>query len=94
MIDTGGTLIKAAEILKQKRAREIWACATHGIFSKDKDGIEAKEKIEKSCLKKVIVTNSIPQENNNKIEVVSLADLFAETIYRISHGLSVSELFK
>ena len=89
MIDTAGTLCRAAEILKNKGAKEIWACATHGIFSKD-----AKEKIDKSCLKKIIITDSIPQDRNKKIEVVSLVDLFAETIYRISHGLSVSELFK
>jgi len=89
MIDTGGTLCKAAEILKNKGAKEIWACATHGIFSKD-----AIEKIDNSCFKKIIITDSIPQNGNEKIELVSLVDLFAETIYRISHGLSVSELFK
>lgn len=89
MIDTGGTLIKAAETLKQKGAREIWACATHGIFSKN-----AKEKLNSSSLNKIIITDSIPQNNDGKIEVVSLVDLFAETIYRISHGISVSELFE
>ena len=89
MIDTAGTLCKAAEILKQKGAGDIIACATHGIFSKD-----AKQKIEYSSLKKVIVTDSIPQGESGKIEVISLIDLFAETIFRISHGISVSELFK
>src|SRR3989344_1886534 len=89
MIDTGGTVIKAAEILKQKGAEEIWAVATHGIFSKD-----AIEKLNNSPLNKIIVTDSIHQNTDGKIEVVSLADLFAEAIYRISHGLSVSELFK
>jgi len=89
MIDTAGTLCKAAEILKNKDAKEIWACATHGIFSKN-----ARERINNSCFKKIIITDSIPQNTNGKIEIVSLVDLFAETIYRISHGLSVSELFK
>lgn len=89
MIDTAGTLCKAAEILKNSGAKEIWACATHGVFSKD-----AMEKIDNSCLKKVIITDSIPQNGNSKIEVVSLVDLFAEVIYRISHGESISELFK
>lgn len=89
MVDTAGTLCKAAEKLKNKGAKNILACATHGIFSK-----YAKEKIDNSCLEKMIVTDSIPQNGNKKIEVVSLMNLFAETIYRISHGLSVSELFK
>ena len=89
MIDTAGTLCKSASILKQKGAKRIWACATHGIFSKD-----AIEKINISYLEKVIITDSIPQEKAGKIEIISLADLFAEAIYRISHGYSVDELFK
>jgi ribose-phosphate pyrophosphokinase len=89
MIDTAGTLCKAAELLQNRGAKEVWACATHGIFSKD-----AIEKINNSCFKKIIITDSIPQKGNEKIEIVGLVDLFAETIYRISHGLSVSELFK
>ena len=89
MIDTAGTLCKAAEVLKEKGALKIWACATHGLFSKD-----AVEKLRNSCLDKVIVTDSIPQKDLDKIEIVSLTGLFAETIYRISHGQSVSELFR
>ena len=89
MIDTAGTLCKAAEVLKKKGALKIWACATHGLFSKD-----AVDKLRDSCLDKVIVTDSIPQKDLDKIEVVSLTGLFAETIYRISHGKSVSELFR
>lgn len=89
MIDTAGTLCKASEILKEKGALKIWAAATHGLFS-----LDALNKIKDSCLDKVIVTNSVPQKNLGKIEVVSLAGLFAEAIYRISHGKSVSELFR
>jgi ribose-phosphate pyrophosphokinase len=89
MIDTAGTLCRSAEILKQRGAKQIYACATHGIFSKD-----AKERINNSFLDKVIVTDSIPQDKDGKIEIVSLTDLFAEAIYRISHGESISELFK
>ncbi len=89
MVDTAGTLCKAAEILKEKGALRIWTCATHGLFSKD-----AIEKLSRSCFEKVIITDSIPQKNFEKIEVVSLADLFSEVIYRISHGQSVSELFR
>ncbi len=89
MIDTAGTLCKAAGVLKQKGAKKIFACATHGIFSKD-----AKEKIQASSLDKVFITDSIPQKTQGKIEIISLTNLFAETIFRISHGISVSELFE
>ena len=89
MIDTAGTLCKAADTLRKKGALKIWACATHGIFSKD-----AMDKLRDSCLDKVIVTDSIPGKNLDKVEVVSLTSLFAEVIYRISHGQSVSELFR
>ena len=100
LIDTAGTLCKAAGVLKEKGALQIWACATHGLFS-----LDALDKIDKSCLDKVIVTDSIPQKDfgsnkstlvadGAKLEVVSLTGLFAETIYRISHGQSVSELFR
>jgi ribose-phosphate pyrophosphokinase len=88
MIDTGGTLCKAAEMLKQKGAQKIYACATHGLFNKD-----AVEKLHSAPFEKIIITDSIPQQSRGKIEVVSLADLFAESIFRISHGESVSELF-
>jgi ribose-phosphate pyrophosphokinase len=89
MIDTAGTLCKAADVLRKKGAQQIFACATHGLFSKD-----AKEKIENSALNKVIITDSIPQKVEGKIEIISLVNLFADTIYRISHGISVSELFQ
>ncbi len=89
MIDTAGTLCKAAEVLKQKGAQQIFACATHGIFSNN-----AKQRIESSALDKVVITDSIPQQSQGKIEVISLTNLFAETIFRISHGISVSALFE
>jgi len=89
MIDTAGTLCKASEVLKQKGAQQIFACATHGIFSKN-----AKEKIQSSSLDKVFITDSIPQQTDGKIEIISLTNLLAETIFRISHGISVSALFE
>ncbi len=88
MIDTAGTLCKAAKVLKENGAQRIWACATHGLFSKD-----AVEKLSCSDFEKVIITDSIHNENRGKIEVVSLKNLFAEAIFRISHGESLSELF-
>jgi len=87
MIDKGGTLITAAEELKKAEAKIIYACATHGVFS------QGFKKLEESPLEKIIITDSIPQKRDGKIEVVSLTDLFAETIHRISHGKSVSKLF-
>ena len=88
MIDTAGTLCRAANELVEKGVKKVYACATHGIFSKD-----ARQRIENSCLEKVIVTDSIPQENQGKIEVVTLKDLFAEVVYRIAHKSSISELY-
>ncbi len=88
MIDSAGTLCKSAEILREKRAKRIYACATHGLFSKN-----AVERINDSCLEKVLITDSIPQKSNGKIEVVSLTGLFGEAIHRVSHGESISELF-
>ena len=93
MIGSGGTLIKAAEILKERGANQIYACATHGIFNSN-----AKENLTNSPLDKIIVTDSIPQDKDikedDKIDVVTLTNLFAETIFRISHGQSISEMFR
>ena len=89
MIDTGGTICKAGDVLKEKGALKVWVCATHGVFSND-----AIERLNNSAFEKVIVTDSIPLQSEGKIEVVSLAELFAQAIYRISHGKSVSELFR
>lgn len=91
MIDTGGTLIKGAEALLEDGALEVYACATHPVFSGN-----AIENIKKSCIKKVIVTNTIRLDKENlcdKIEVLSVAKLFAEAIDRIHNNRSVSELF-
>jgi len=93
MIDTAGTLCEVAKIAKEQGAKHIYACATHGIFSTDKKGATARQKLQDSVLEKIIITDSIPQKPGGKIEVVSLTDLFANVIYRISHGISVHELF-
>jgi len=92
LIDSGGTLCKAADTLKQAGANKIYACATHGEFSGN-----AIEKITCSNIDKVIITDSVPKENkfiSDKIEIISLAPLFADVIFRISQGLSISELFE
>ena len=92
MIDTAGTLCHAAKALKEKGAREIYACATHAVLSGP-----ALERINESCLAEVVVTNSIPQDDKvkacSKLRVLSVAELLAEAIRRINGDESVSSLF-
>jgi ribose-phosphate pyrophosphokinase len=92
MIDTAGTLCQAAKALKEKGAREIYACATHAVLSGP-----ALERINESCLEEVVVTNSIPLDDKvkacPKLRVLSVAELLAEAIRRINGDESVSSLF-
>lgn len=88
MVDSGNTLIKAAQTARKQGAKKVYAYCTHGIFSGD-----ARDKIGKE-LDLIIVSNSIYQPQQDKIEVVSLNDFFAEAIYRTSRGKSLSELFE
>ena len=90
MIDTAGTLCKAAAMLKENGANKVYAFATHGVLSG-----KANENIENSCLERVIVTNSIPEKNSSeKIVHLSVGILIAEAIRRIQNNESLSELFK
>jgi len=92
IIDTAGTLVKAAQLLADSGAKEVIACATHGVFSGN-----AIEKINGSVLKEVYVTDSIPQERNaklcDKLKVLSIAPLLARAIYRLHEEKSLSILF-
>ncbi len=91
MIATAGSITQAAFALKEKGARDIYAGATHGIFSGP-----ALERIENSPLKEIVVTDTIPQDafkSNPKIRVLSIAPLLAEAIKRIHREQSVSSLF-
>jgi len=93
MIDTAGTLCSASNILDQKGAKSIYACATHGIFSAD-----AIQNINNSALTKVIVTDSIYLDENksgatDRIKVLPIAGLIADAIERIHEDRSVSPLF-
>ncbi|MCL5037801.1 MAG: ribose-phosphate pyrophosphokinase [Chloroflexi bacterium] len=93
MIATAGTLMQAAETLKQRGAKEVYACATHPIMSK-----KALELIEESPLKEVVITDTIPLPENKKfsgkIVVQSIANLLGEAIKRNYFNLSVSKLFR
>jgi len=91
MIDTGGTLIKAAEVLIKSGARSVYATATHGIFSKD-----AIEHLADSPIAEVVVTDTIfqpPAKSHPKIKVLTVSALLAEAIFRIHREESVSSLF-
>jgi ribose-phosphate pyrophosphokinase len=92
MVDTAGTLCAAAEILMKAGAKEVYACCSHGVLSGP-----AIERIEKSQIKKLVITNSIPLSgaalNCKKIEVLSVGGLLAEAIDRIHSEDSVSSLF-
>ena len=92
LIDTGGTLVKGAEALMEKGAASVSACATHAVLSGD-----AVSRIEASCLKEVVLTNSIPLSNvagkSTRIKSLSVAKLLAEAIRSIHEETSVSVLF-
>lgn len=90
-IASGGTLCEAAEFLKKHGARRVLATATHPIFSAN-----AAERIEEAFIEKVVVTDTVPlteEETQGKVEVISVAPMFAEAINRIHDGRSVSRLF-
>ena len=91
IVDTAGTITKAAEVLKNFGAKKVYACATHAVLSGP-----AIERIENSVIEKFIVTDTIPlpeEKKIDKIEVVSVAPIFAEAIRRIHMDESVSILF-
>ncbi len=91
-VDTAGTLVEVATLLKEQGAHDIYAAATHGVLSG-----RAVERIEESPLKQVIVTDTLPARryvNSGKIGVVSVAPLLGEAIQRIHSGQSVGALFQ
>lgn len=89
MIDTAGTICKAAGILKDKGALSVRAVATHAVLSG-----EAYERIENSALDEVVFTDSIPlKQQCSKIKVISVADMFAETIRNVVTHRSISDNF-
>ena len=90
IVDTGGTLCRAARIIKDNGATTVRALVTHPLLSGD-----AYKKIENSELEELVVTDTIPlRKENPKIHVISTADLFAEVIHRLKRKESISSLFK
>ena len=93
IIDSGGTIINAAEALINRGAKEVHVYITHGVLSG-----EAVNKIKKSKIKKLVITDTIDNSNKIKkarnIEVLTISNLLGEAIKRISNSTSVSDLFK
>ena len=92
MADTCGTLCLAAQHLSEAGAQSVFGLVTHGILSG-----KALKNIQESALEKLIVTNTLPKEENvarcNKIEVIDIGGVLAEVIRRSHYGESVSKLF-
>ncbi|WP_037317812.1 ribose-phosphate pyrophosphokinase [Salegentibacter sp. Hel_I_6] len=89
MVDTAGTLTKAANLMMERGAISVRAICTHPVLSG-----EAYERIEKSKLQELIVTDSIPlRQQSDKIKVVSCADLFADVMSRVHKNKSISSKF-
>ncbi|WP_040293040.1 ribose-phosphate diphosphokinase [Acetonema longum] len=91
IVDTAGSLSEGAAALKAHGAKEVYACCTHPVLSPP-----AIERIEASCIKELVVTNSIPvlpEKRTAKVKVLSVAPLFGEALIRIYGDLSVSKLF-
>ena len=93
IIDSGGTIVNAADALAKRGAKEVHVYATHGVLSGD-----AVKKIKNSKIKNLVITDSIDSSDKLKkvrnIEVLSISILLAEAIKRISNSTSVSDLFK
>ena len=93
IIDSGGTIINAAQALKKRGAKEVYVYITHGVLSGD-----AVKKIKDSVIKNLVITDTIDNlekvKSAKNIEVLSISGLMGEAIKRISNSTSVSDLFK
>ena len=93
IISTGGTMCKAAELLLEKGAKDVYACITHGLFVSD-----CIEKLNASSFKEIVITNSVHHSTDRinscpKLKVLSIAPLISEAIFRICMNMSLSEVF-
>jgi ribose-phosphate pyrophosphokinase len=92
MIDTAGTLAAGAKLLRQEGARQIYACATHAVFSEP-----AIERLSSGLFEEVIVTNTIPVDESRRfpqLTLLTVANIIGETIWRIHEDSSVSSMFR
>ncbi len=89
MIDTAGTLTKAADMLMEKGALSVTAYCTHGVLSG-----KAMERVQKSKLKELVITDTIPHDSlPDKVKVISVAELFANVMQKVHHHESISSHF-
>ncbi len=89
MVDTAGTLTKAADLMIERGAISVRAIATHALLSGN-----AYERIENSKLSELIVTDSIPlKQHSDKVRIISCAELFADVMHRVHHNTSISSKF-
>jgi ribose-phosphate pyrophosphokinase len=93
LADTANTITRAAKLLKGHGATAVYALLTHGVLSGD-----AIPRINASALDKVVVTNTVPQDEHRsqcpKLEVLEISTIFGEAIRRVHHGESISVLFQ
>ncbi|MDO4959020.1 MAG: ribose-phosphate pyrophosphokinase [Prevotellaceae bacterium] len=89
MVDTAGTITKAADIMKEAGARTVRACASHCVMSGP-----ASQRVQESALEEIVFTDSIPYANRcAKVKQLSVADMFAETIRRVICNESISNQY-
>ena len=89
MVDTAGTMTKAADIMKEAGAKSVRACASHCVMSGP-----ANERVEASAIEEIVFTDSIPYTDRcSKVKQISVADMFAETIRRVVNNESISNQY-
>ncbi|MEL6892216.1 MAG: ribose-phosphate diphosphokinase [Actinomycetota bacterium] len=91
MIDTGGTIVAASELLKKRGAKDVWAMATHGLLSGP-----AVDRLKNAPIDRIVLTNSLPlppEKQLPNVEVLSVAPLIAEALGAVFDDTSVSDIF-
>ena len=89
MVDTAGTITKAADIMKEAGAKTVRACASHCVMSGP-----ASDRVQASALEEIVFTDSIPYTQRcAKVKQLSVADMFAETIRRVINNESISDQY-
>lgn len=89
MVDTAGTITKAADIMREAGAKSVRACASHCVMSGP-----ASDRVQDSALEEIVFTDSIPYTNRcSKVKQLSVADMFAETIRRVENNESISSQY-
>ena len=89
MVDTAGTIAKAADVMIAAGAKSVRACASHCVMSGP-----ASERVDNSSLEEIVFTDSIPYNNNcPKVKQLSVAEMFAETIRRVESNQSISSQY-